>query len=271
MCLILLAYQAHPLYPLIVAANRDEAHARPASPAAEWSDLPGIYGGRDLEQGGTWLGISRTGRFAAVTNYREGLARSRAPRSRGALTVEYLAGRENTAGYLNRQQVDGAYFNGYSLIAGDATGLGFLSNRGGGVAAIPEGVHGLSNHLLNEPWPKVIAGKKVLQDIATRGDEAPADRLLELLSDRSPSPDPTLPSTGVTRDRERELSPIFIAGEHYGTRASTVVLVTREGAVTFMEHSFGPNGKAIGAVTLAFRLDSPFIGGPADESMRERA
>ena len=178
MCLILFAAGAHRHYPLIVAANRDEAYDRPAAPAAFWSDHPRVYGGRDLEHGGTWLGLALNRRFAAITNYRQGPRSPDSARSRGELTRDYLIGTSETAavsrerGAARRQE-----YHGFSLIAGELDRLYFYSNRSTGIQPIEPGVHGLSNHLLDEPWPKVQQGMSVLTGAERRGKRARDDGL----------------------------------------------------------------------------------------------
>ena len=256
MCIILLAYQAHREYPLVMAANRDEAYARPTAPAAFWHDDPAILAGRDRELGGTWLGLRRNGRVAAVTNFREGLAKRDAPRSRGELVSAFLKGSEEPAAYMDRVQRDAAAYNGFILIAGDLASLYWYSNRGPAPQPIAPGVHGLSNHLLNTPWPKIKRSKEVLTGLLERTEAELAAGLFGLLADRSVAPDHELPETGVGLQRERELSPVFIAGDRYGTRASTVVLVHRDGSVFFCEKSFGPGGSAIGTKEMHLNLDS---------------
>ena len=295
MCLILFAHQAHRRYPLILAANRDEAYARPAAPAAFWDDHPHIYGGRDLEKGGTWLGLTRCGRMAAVTNYRNRNAGRTAPLSRGALVSGFLTSDSDTETYLERVKAQGGQYNGFILIAGDLEALYWLSNRGPGVARIPPGVHGLSNHLLNTPWPKIKRSKQAMEALLLSIEEMPdnahpssptllpggegrfaaqmdchpfmqnsisageaelAAKLFELLSDRSEAPDDELPDTGVGLQRERELSPIFINGDRYGTRASTVMLVDKDGDVLYIERGFGAGGKPLGEVATRFRLEN---------------
>lgn len=258
MCLILVSYRTHPEYPLIVAANRDESYERPASPAAFWNDHPHIYGGRDLEQGGTWLGITRQGRFAAVTNFRDGQARSATARSRGELVGNYLAGDDGARAYLDTVRDRQHHYNGFCLLAGDSSSLCFLSNRGNGIQALEPGVHGLSNHLLNTPWQKVVDGRKVMSRLAEVAYADIPRMLFEFLAQRSVAPDSALPDTGVGLQRERELSPAFIAGERYGTRASTVVLVDTCGRVVFEERSFGPGGITLGAVRRAFEPETTF-------------
>jgi len=246
MCLILLAWHAHPGYPLVFAGNRDEAHDRPSAAADFWSDAPDIHGGRDLDKGGTWLGITRAGRFAAVTNYRDGHPRKPAPLSRGNLAARYLRGAGDPAQFMKVLAPEAGNYGGYSLIVGDLGQLLYSSNRGNGVVAITPGVHGLSNHLLDTPWPKVSRGKaRVAALLGATGEEL-IDGLFTALSDRAPAPDTELPDSGVGPQRERELSPAFIAAERYGTRASTVVLVNRHHEATFIERSFGPMGRALG-------------------------
>lgn len=254
MCLILFSFHAHPEYPLIIAANRDEAYARMAAPAAFWGDHPHIHAGRDLEKGGTWLGITRDGRIAAVTNYRAGYVPKDAPHSRGELVSRFLIGSDSAAGYLAQVAAHGDEYNGFGLIAGDLDALYFLSNRGDGVGRISRGVHGLSNHLLDTPWPKVQRGKRAMHDLLHAGEHALVSGLFNFLADRAPAHDQLLPDTGIGLQRERELSPAFIRGERYGTRASTLVLVRGDGEVLFHERSFGAGGRALDEVSSRFRL-----------------
>ncbi len=255
MCLILFAHQAHRNYPVILAANRDEAYARPAAPAAFWDDHPDIYGGRDLEQGGTWLGLTRSGRIAAVTNYRNRNGGRSAPLSRGALVSGFLAGDMDAEPYLEEVKASGAQYNGYILIAGDLDALYWVSNRGPGVEKICPGVHGLSNHLLNTPWPKIKRSKQAMEALLDAGEAELTARLFEILADRSAAPDHELPDTGVGLQRERELSSNFISGGRYGTRASTVILVDKDGGVLYIERSFGSGGKPLGEVANRFPLN----------------
>lgn len=256
MCLILFAHKAHRDYPLILAANRDEAYERPAAAAAYWTDHPEIYGGRDLEQGGSWLALAHTGKIAAVTNFRDGNSRKNAPRSRGELVSGFLTGSDGPAEYLERVKSEGGQYNGFILIAGNLDTLYWLSNRGSGVEKIPPGVHGLSNHLLNTPWPKITRSKETLEALLGAKEADLTAALFDLLADRSPAPDHELPDTGVGLQRERELSSIFISGGRYGTRASTVLLADRDGGVVFIERSFGPGGTPLGEVAYRLRLES---------------
>jgi uncharacterized protein with NRDE domain len=244
MCLILLALDCHPDYSLVVAANRDEFYQRPTAPAAFWSDAPSVLAGRDLRAGGTWLGIDVRGRFAAVTNFRQGQREAAAPRSRGHLVSEFLMSGTAPGEYIHAVERDAALYNGFNLLAGTPRGLHYFSNREGVAHALRPGVYGLSNHLLDTEWPKVVSGKTALRALVGEGESELSDALFELLSDRSQPPDDLLPHTGIGNDWERLLSSAFIASDGYGTRSSTVVLVGRAGNVTFAERSFEPGGLA---------------------------
>lgn len=256
MCLILFGFRAHRHFPLVVAANRDEHYSRPAAPAGFWADHPDVYGGRDLEKGGTWMGINTNGRFAAITNYREGQAGPAAPRSRGELVSGFLTGEETAPDFFSKAAQSANDYNPFSMIAGDLDALSFYSNRSKGITPVAPGMHGLSNHLLDTQWPKVVAG--IIAVAATRDLDDPdavSATLFGLLAERKSAQDLELPDTGISRQRERELSPPFISGEHYGTRTSTVLLVHASGDVFVHEKRFGPHGALLGAEARAFRLD----------------
>ena len=259
MCLILLAVGAHHDYPLIVAANRDEAYARPTAGAAFWTDYPQIFAGRDLECGGTWLGFAKNGRFAAITNYRQG-HRLAADRSRGELTRDYLGGSADADSYLRAVERRSEQYNGFSLIVGDLHGLSFYSNRGESPHRITPGVHGLSNHLLDEPWPKVLRGIAELTSLLEANESRLVKGLFHVLADRTPAPDHLLPATGVGVERERALSAAFITGETYGTRASTVLLVSADGEAYFCERSYGPGGAAAEVIEQRIALEQRVTG-----------
>jgi uncharacterized protein with NRDE domain len=255
MCLILAALGAHPDYALVVAANRDEFYDRPTARADFWADHPGILGGRDLRAGGTWLAIDRGGRIAAVTNYRQGEREAAAPRSRGFLVSDYLTSDIDAGTHIARVEREADRYNGFNLLAGDARELHWFSNREGRPRRLGPGIYGLSNHLLDTPWPKVTAAKSALSAVLGGDGGDLVSGLFALLSDRTQVGDDSLPRTGIGLAWERLLSSAFIASAEYGTRSSTVVLVGRDAAVTFVERSFDPSGVPAGEVRHAFRLE----------------
>ena len=228
MCLILVAWRVHPDFPLVAAANRDEFHRRPSAAAGPWPEHPGLWGGRDLEAGGTWLALREGGRFAAVTNVREPRV-APGPVSRGTLPVAFLLG--DLAPGAFAAQVDGARYSGFNLLLGDREELWWCSNRAPAPRRLEPGVYGLSNHLLDTPWPKVVKAKDRFQAALARlPDFGPC---FDLLADPAVAPDAELPDTGVPLDWERRLSAVFIQGIDYGTRASTVV--ARDGRGLFLK------------------------------------
>jgi uncharacterized protein with NRDE domain len=253
MCLVLLALNSHPEYRLIVAANRDEFYDRPTAPAEFWSDAPSVLGGRDLQAGGSWLGVTRDGRFAAVTNYRQGAREPTATRSRGLLVSDFLTGDSGGLEYMDQVERDAALYNGFNLLAGDSTSLFYYSNREGRLRSLSPGVYGLSNHLLDTPWPKVTATKSAFGAVLNHEGAELTEELLKLLSNRDRPVDNQLPSTGISVEWERLLSAAFITSAEYGTRSSTVVLVGRDGRIEFVERSFGRKG----AMESEARLELP--------------
>jgi uncharacterized protein with NRDE domain len=247
MCLILLAFDSHPEYRLIVAANRDEFYDRPTAPAAFWADAPSVLAGRDLKAGGTWLGIDRRGRFAAVTNYRQGEREPDAARSRGHLASDYLTTEIDPRAHLERVVADAQLYNGFNLLAGDAGQLLYFSNREGRVRELVPGVYGLSNHLLDTDWPKVAATKRALLALLEKNATELVPALFGLLDDGRQAADHLLPATGVSPEWERLLSAAFIVSADYGTRSSTVLLVGRD-RVVFIERAFSRGGVPAGEV-----------------------
>lgn len=246
MCLLFIGWQTNAARPLIVAANRDEFHGRPALPAAPWDDAPQVVGGRDLQAGGTWLGIGAPARFCALTNFREpSRPRAGAP-SRGALVSRVLRSPQPVFDVLAelRERIDG--YAGFNLLAADREGLWLLSNRATpALQALPPGIHGLSNGTLDADWPKVRRGKRRLANLLDTG-EPPVEDLFALLGDDAIAPDEELPRTGLDLAWERLLSPAFIRHPQYGTRCSTVVLGDAAGTLRLVERRFDAAGQMSG-------------------------
>ncbi|RUQ28854.1 NRDE family protein [Peribacillus cavernae] len=241
MCLILFAYQVHPTYKLIVAANRDEFYGRPTAPAHYWEDHPHILAGRDLEKMGTWMGVTKEGRFAALTNYRNPDEKTEGKHSRGELVADVLNGNESLEHCMRKVETNRQLYPGYNLLAGDANELYHYSNIENKLHKLAPGIYGVSNHLLNTDWPKVKRGKAGLSKIISQNDESIVEQLLNLLQNTDPSSDEILPSTGVSLEWERVLSPVFIQSESYGTRSSTVLLMTDE-EIHYKERVYGEGG-----------------------------
>jgi uncharacterized protein with NRDE domain len=255
MCLILFAWQSHPRYSLVVAANRDEFHLRPSDAADFWKDEPDILAGRDLEAGGTWLGLTRSGRFAAITNYREPIVPEHFPeRSRGHLVSDFLKSGETPLQQAEMIHAAGPAYQGFNLLLGTSGELAYVSNRGEHAVSVGAGSHGLSNHLLDTDWPKVHSGRarldRLLQDEALE-----AEALFELLTDKTLTPGAMPENIEASLAPDRLMKHYFIVSPVYGTRCSTVVLVGRDGCVQFLERQFNSQGKATG--TSAFSFQNP--------------
>jgi uncharacterized protein with NRDE domain len=232
-CLIVLAWRARGDLPLVVAANRDEWRERPTEPAHWWPDHPSIFAGRDVRAGGTWMGVTRDGRFGAVTNFRDPSDRRTTARSRGELVTDYLRSGERPIDFIARIEARAADYNGFNLLLADGESLWYFGSREGLAREVAPGVHALSNHLLDEPWPKVVRAREAME--AALGDADPCPRLEAFLGDATHAPDEALPETGVSLEWERRLSPPLIVGDDYGTRSSTTVLLDDRGGVRVRE------------------------------------
>ncbi len=240
MCVIYLALNTHNDYPLILLANRDEFYTRPSKAAGYWDDFPNIYGGRDLQGGGTWLGVADTGRFAAVTNYRDPSA-PHGMRSRGELAAEFLRCDQSAQQYLENIYSRSKDYSGFNLLVGEFTQdraeVHYLSNRGDDPRQLSPGIYGLSNNLLNTPWPKVVKGKLRFAELLQSG-ETSNENFFDILSDESLALDEDLPSTGIPYEAEKAISAIFIKTPDYGTRCSTVLRFSRNAEWRFEERVF---------------------------------
>ncbi len=243
MCLLVFAWKIHPDYPLIFAGNRDELHARPSAAAGFWEQSPRVLAGRDLQAGGTWLGITTEARFAVVTNYRSGLNPEKAERSRGELAADFLQASTPAHVYLQQVAKRAHAYGAFSLIVGDHDALWYFSNRGGAEPReVTPGIHGLSNHLLDTPWPKVTRSMAALKRLLERGNLDDAV-LFTLLAERIPAPEELLPDTGIGREHERQVSPVFVVNPVYGTRCSSLIVLHTNGEARFGERRFDARGQ----------------------------
>ncbi len=239
MCLITFSYKQHPRYQLIFAANRDEKYDRPTREAQFWDENPEILAGKDLQAGGTWMGITKSGTWGAITNFRNPSIRRDDPPSRGHLVLDYLKNGEQPVTYLQNLHPKADQYMGFNLLVGSPNQLGYYSNQQNEIQLLDSGLYGLSNHLLDTSWPKVERAKDRLSELIQNNSIA-EETLFALLADDHEAPEDQLPSTGIPLEIERKVSPVFIKGEDYGTRCSTVLLVDVEGQVTYVERRFRP-------------------------------
>ncbi len=253
MCLVLVAWRGVAEYPCVVAANRDELHSRPTAAAQWWQSQPPILAGRDLLAGGTWLGLTRTGRFAALTNYRDPEQRRLDTPSRGTLVASILLSGDPVERSLEHLRKVSADYNGFSLLFSDGEHLAIYESTRASGRVLGPGIYGLSNHLLDTPWPKVQTAKsrlaKALEDLRT------TDAVLALLRDEAPAPDDALSRTAVSLQWERLLSSAFVRAPDYGTRCSTVLRIDESRRACFDEWSWDAAGEPAGAVSLQFELE----------------
>ena len=246
MCLIVFAYRVHPDYPIIIAANRDEFYNRPTCVLAQWTDGSNIIAGQDLEGGGTWMGMTESGRLAALTNYREPGVRMAAAPSRGHLVSDFLQGPDSLNHYLRELELKSNNYNGFNILLSEGGRWVYYSNRGSTPKELSPGIHGLSNRALNTPWPKVIRSCRAVEERLSAHQPPDMEDLMQVLQDRTVPPDEDLPRTGLELEWERRLGSIFIRSDIYGTRSSTVLLVAKDGSAHICERTFdrhGPTGE----------------------------
>jgi uncharacterized protein with NRDE domain len=251
MCLLVLAWRCHARHRLVVAANRDEFHARPAAPLAPWDDAPRIIGGRDLQASGAWFAVDRGHRWGIVTNFREFGRRRRSAPSRGGLIPAYLAAMSTPGDYLRDLETDAPGYAGFNLLLGDRERLWYASNRADQFAReLPPGIYGLSNEFLDTPWPKLVRVRSrftaLLAEAASDDAGTLADGLFELLADREPAPAEALPSSDLPPELARKLSAPFVLDDTYGTRCSTVLTISNDEALRISERRFGADGASAG-------------------------
>jgi uncharacterized protein with NRDE domain len=259
MCLLVAAWRAHPRYRLIVAANRDEFHARPSAPLGWWPDEPRILAGRDLQAAGTWMGVARSGRLGIVTNFRD-LENPPAPDapSRGMLVTRFLTGATSPKEYLDDLRGSAPRYAGFNLLVGGPRTLYYASNRDGASArSLAPGLYGLSNAWLDAPWPKLLRTKARFAELVSERDLQP-EALFEMLADRTPADADEVPDTGLPSDWERALSAPFVGHERYGTRCSTLLLIERSGRTVVHERRFDATGQQSGTSRIEFTsADTP--------------
>lgn len=254
MCLLVLAWRVHPGYPLIVAANRDEFHERPAMPLAPWTESPHIVGGRDMQAGGAWFAVDGRQRCGIVTNFREFGRRRRSAPSRGGLIPAYLGGTRSPGEYLGALETDAPGYAGFNLLLADRESLWYASNRADTFARVlAPGIYALSNEFLDTPWPKVLRVRARFTQLLERTDSDATDlaaRLFTMLADRETAPPESLPAGDLSPDWARKLSAPFVVDPDYGTRCSTVLTISPSGPMRIAERRFGANGAAAGETEL---------------------
>lgn len=249
MCLLVFALRTHARLPLIVAGNRDEFHARPARAARWWPDNPDIVGGRDLQAGGSWLAVHRSGRFAAVTNHRDARRESASLRSRGHLITGFL---ESVTGAIDyTESIDGTAYAGFNLLVSDGRSAAYLSNRGGGMRELQPGIYGLSNATLDEPWTKVTRTRSRLARLIEQ-DDVSESSLMRILGDREKASADEVETNGLSFSMAHALTAPFIVHPEYGTRCSTVMTIDDAGTVRFLERRFKPDGGQSGESKYTF-------------------
>ena len=253
MCLVVTAWRSHPRLPLILAGNRDEFHARPAAPARWWEETPDLLAGRDLEAGGTWLGVTRDGRYGVVTNYREGSPRG-AERSRGLLLTEWLSGGESADEFAARLEQEEERYAGFNLLYGDRSVLRYHTNREAVSRTLTPGIHAVSNALLDTPWPKLVLTRRRLEKLISDSRLEP-ESLLAMLADTTPAGEDGEADPALEPAVRRVLSAPFILTPTYGTRCSTVVLLHADGKLDFVERRFDADGRTTGETRVSFTLE----------------
>lgn len=242
MCLICFQLQDHPNYKLVITANRDEFYSRPTAQAQFWQDNPNILAGRDLLQMGTWLGVTRQGKFAALTNYRSPNQEDSGKISRGEIVSNYLKSDMSAEEYLETLHRNRDNYVGFNVMLGNCDQLFYYNNIQAKSSLIKPGTHALSNHFLNTPWPKVTKGKRLLKTYMDANNNLDTDMLFNIMNNAEEATGETLPNTGLNTDLERKLSPLFIRTPDYGTRSTTILLIDKKENVTFVERTYSNEG-----------------------------
>lgn len=252
MCLIIFAWDVHPKYQLILAANRDEFYQRPSATAGFWQDQPDILGGRDLQAGGSWMTLSRFGRFAAVTNYRDPANINPDALSRGELTTQFMNSREEPSAYVANLHNQAGQYNGFNLLVCNLEEMVHYSNYERKLNVLKPGVYGLSNALLDTEWPKVIQSKQRFEKLIA--SQFTHEDLIKMMGDTEEAYDALLPSTGVSKELERALSPVCIRMDNYGTCCTTILTIDRDTQVNFTEKSYPVGNRQDTSVNYQFQI-----------------
>ncbi|MED5420469.1 MAG: NRDE family protein [Pseudomonadota bacterium] len=250
MCLIVFSWESHPDYRLVLATNRDELHARPTQDMHWWPDRPDVLAGRDLQAGGTWFAITRGGRFASVTNYREARPNRTGRKSRGDLVTQFVNGMDSPSDFVAR--IDGERYAGFNLLAADNTGIWYVSNRGAEPVQLPAGVYGLSNAALDAPRSKLIRARDALGKLV-KSDDVDSTRLIRLLADRTLEPVSNIEQGNLPFELARAVTAAFVVSETYGTRCTTTLTWSRDGDVAVTERRFDPQGETSGESVFRFQ------------------
>lgn len=236
MCTIFISFHSHDNYPLIVLSNRDEFYERPTVPAHWWKNAD-ILAGQDQREQGTWLGITSAGCFATVTNYRESDSKPDGMKSRGLMVRDFLQHNDDIRTFLDNLTSELDNYNGFNLIAGTLEELYYLSNRAPRMVKLEPGIHALSNGLLNEPWFKVERGMVQFLELIQDPGAFDGDKAFQIMQDRTRAPEKRLPDTGFPPEAELFLSSLFIEGDNYGTRCTTLLTIDNDGLVSFEERN----------------------------------
>jgi len=255
MCVIFFAYKVHSKYDLILAANRDEFFDRPAGKASFWSDAPDILAGRDLKEGGTWLGVTKTGRLAGLTNFRNPKKRKKSASSRGEILKNFLENQTKSQPFMDQLTKKIEQYNDFNLLLKEQEEFYYYSSLRGKGEKLNPGIYGLSNHFIDTPWPKVVSGKeKLSQIISMATSKNLPESLFFLLKDKSDPIEKDLPQTGLTLEWEKILAPIFVANPVYGTRASTIILFDKQKRISFWEKTFNEKQEEVEKVNFKFKF-----------------
>lgn len=254
MCLIIFAWNVHPEYPLVLTANRDEFYARPTAPATFWENEPNILAGKDLQAGGTWMGVTKSGRFAAVTNYRDPANIRESAKSRGNIPTSFLASRQHPEDYLKELKEEATEYNGFNALLLQGEDLYHFSNYEGKINRLKPGIYGLSNALLDTPWPKVVATKAAFQSQLSKNFEL--DDLIRLMQNEETYSEELLPKTGIPLEWEKAVSASCIRTEKYGTCCTTAITLSKSGVINFMEKSYPVGNRKEQTTHLHFQIES---------------